>query len=105
MKVGLGILYFLCIFAFGIAQLSIGFLGIEHHLGSLWAWLSLGAAVLFKFTLPVTIGVFFGAMNILGWHWFFALIFALPGLLVMVPGVFATILSLVMDQRAGFGRI
>lgn len=63
-------------------QLYAGFVGIEHHLGTGWAIGAVFLALLFRFTLPLTIGSFFGAMNVWGWHWFFALIFAAPGLVI-----------------------
>jgi hypothetical protein len=39
-------------------------------------------AVMFltRFSLPITVGSFFGAMNVWGWHWIGALVFAAPGL-------------------------
>jgi len=70
----------------GIAQLVAGFAGIDHSVGVLWACVALIAALVFRFTLPITIGAFFGAMNVWGWHWALSAIFAAPGLLLVVPG-------------------
>tara|TARA_B100002019_G_scaffold196513_1_gene170188 strand:+ start:2315 stop:2782 length:468 start_codon:yes stop_codon:yes gene_type:complete len=80
---GLGAIFFL---GFAIVQAAIGYLGIEYHLGSGWALGLLIAAFTFQFSLPLTIGTFFGAVDVLGWHWFGALLITLPGLLFMIPG-------------------
>lgn len=87
----LGGISFLAFVAYAIAQFVAGFVGIEHHLGLVWACLALVAALGLRFTLPITIGAFFGAMNVWGWHWFFAAIFVAPGLVVMIPGVLVAI--------------
>lgn len=88
----IGVIAFL---GFSLAQLAVGFAGIEDWAGSFWAWAALICAIPFRFTLPITIGAFFGAMNVLGWHWALALLFATPGLLFMVPGLLAAGFSLV----------
>ena len=80
---GLGAIFFL---GFAIVQAAIGYLGIEYHFGSGWALGLLIAAFIFRFSLPLTIGTFFGAVDVLGWHWVGALLITLPGLLFMVPG-------------------
>ena len=95
MSAVIGIIGFLAFLAFGIAQLAAGFDGIEQGIGSFWAWAALVAALGFRFTLPITIGAFFGAMNVWGWHWALAALFAAPGLLLVIPGVLASIISLV----------
>ena len=62
----LGIAGFLAFLVFGLAQIVAGFAGIQHGLGAGWAWAALIAAFMFRFTLPITIGAFFGAMNVWG---------------------------------------
>jgi len=79
---------------YGIAQIWAGYIGIDHHLGSGWAIAAVVVAFLFRFSLPITIGSFFGAMNVWGWPWYGALIFAVPGLAfmaLMIPGALASI--------------
>lgn len=87
---GLG---FVAILVLGIVQLIAGFQGIEFHLGLWAAVLALIAAVMFRFMLPMTIGAFFGATDVWGWHWVAALILTVPGLLFMVPMVMANIVE------------
>ena len=80
---GVGVIFFLLV---GIAQIVIGYMGIEYHLGSGWAIGFLIASLAFRISFPLTIGTFFGALDVLGWSWIGALLITLPGLLLMVPG-------------------
>lgn len=89
----LGVVGFIAFLAFGLAQLAAGYAGIEHHLGWGWAVAASVAALGFRFTLPITIGAFFGALDVWGWHWALAALFAAPGLIFVVPGVIASIIS------------
>lgn len=81
------------------AQIVTGFIGIEYHTSIVWAWVALGAAFFLRFSLPITIGSFFGAMDVLGWPWYLALIFAAPGLLLVVPGSIVTVFSALRPKR------
>src|SRR5210317_1030929 len=73
----------------GLAQMIVGYIGIEYHLGSGWAIGAVVLALMFRFSLPLTIGTFFGAMDVFGFSFIVALLITLPGLLLMVPGVIA----------------
>jgi len=83
---GLGIIFFLL---FALVQAAIGFMGIEYHLGYGWAIGFLIAAFVLRFTLPLTIGTFFGALNVLDWPLIGAILITLPGLIFMIPGAIA----------------
>lgn len=87
----LGFMFYILMTVFGLAQLFVGYIGIEEHLGTFWAWSALAAVFFLRFTLPITIGTFFGAMDVLGWHWALALIFTAPGLIFVVPGMIVTL--------------
>ena len=91
----LNVFGFLAFFAFGLAQFVAGYAGIAFHLGTGWAIAAVIVGLMFRFTLPITIGAFFGAMNVWGWNWALAALFAAPGLIFVVPGVIATVFSLV----------
>lgn len=80
---GIGVIFFI---GFAVVQGAIGYLGIEHHFGSGWAIGVLVLAFVFRFTLPLTIGTFFGALDVFGWPWYGALLITLPGFLFMIPG-------------------
>ena len=83
---GFGVLLMLGI---GLAQMIIGYIGIEYHLGSGWAIGAVILALVFRFSLPLTVGTFFGAMDVFGFSFIVALLITLPGLLLMVPGAIA----------------
>ncbi len=97
MRIFLGLFAFLVFFAFSIMQLYAGFVGINLHLGTFLAFIALIMALLFRFTLPITIGAFFGAVDVWGWHWFFAILFVAPGLIFVIPGTFLKIISKIMN--------
>lgn len=87
----LGPIGFIVLAGVGIAQFVAGFVGIQDGLGTVCAGIALCVALFARFMLPITIGAFFGAMNVWGWHWALSLLFAAPGLLLMVPGILASI--------------
>jgi len=89
----MGGLIFIGVIFYGIAQLSVGYLGIEDLFGGGWAIAALIGSVIFRFTLPITIGAFFGATEVLGWHWVAALVFTAPGLLFVIPAVVSSVLE------------
>jgi hypothetical protein len=89
---GLGVIAFL---GFGIAQLFAGYAGIDYHFGAIWAFAAIFLALGLRFTLPITIGAFFGAMDAWHWHWALAAIFAAPGLALVIPGVIAALIETV----------
>ena len=69
----------------------IGFLGIQEFMepyryGTFLAWVIIFLSVFFRFTfLLLTTGVFLGLINILEWHWIFAIIFTLPSFFFIFP--------------------
>jgi len=88
-----GCLFMIVMLSYGLAQIWAGFIGIDHHLGSGWASAAVAVAFILRFSLPITVGSFFGAMDVWGWHWAGALAFAAPGLAfmaLMIPGTLAS---------------
>jgi hypothetical protein len=83
---GFGVILMLGI---GLAQMVIGYIGIEYHFGAGWAIGAVVLALMFRFSFPLTIGTFFGAMDVFGFSFIVALLITLPGLLLMVPGAIA----------------
>jgi len=69
----------------------IGFLGIQELMkpypyGTFLAWVIILLGIFYRFTfLLLTIGVFFGIINILEWHWIIALLFTLPSFIFIFP--------------------
>ena len=85
---------FFAVIAFGLAQFIAACAGITEHLGVFGAAGILMASLFFRFTLPVTIGAFFGAMDVWGFPWSIAALFAAPGLIFLVPSVAISMLRL-----------
>lgn len=73
-------------FGIGIAQLVLGFGGIDYHLGSWFAWGSVILAFL-GFTIPITIGTYFGVVDVLGLPWWLGILIASPGIVLMFPSL------------------
>ena len=69
----------------------VGFLGIQflmepYQYGNFFAWVIILFSIFYRFTfLLLTIGVFFGIINVLEWHLIFAILFTLPSLLFIFP--------------------
>lgn len=99
MKTMLGILALGAFLAYAGTQIAAGYAGIAHGMGPSWALAAVLAAVWLRFTLPITLGAFFGATHVWGWHWAAALAFAAPGLVCVLPGVILAIFSLATGPK------
>lgn len=93
MQALLGVGGFILFMGYGILQIVAGYAGIDYHIGAIWAGVAIVAAFMFRFTLPITIGAFFGAMDVWHWHWAWAALFAAPGLAFLIPGVIMSIIE------------
>jgi len=57
-----------------------------YKYGTFFAWIIIIFSIFYRFTfLLLTIGVFFGIINVLEWHMIFAVLFTLPSLLFIFP--------------------
>ena len=83
----------------GVVQLVIGFLGIEYHFGEIWAFIAAFAAFFLRIMFPMTIGCYFGAVDVLGWEWYSALLITAPGLLFMAPAMIGVIIESLTNKR------
>jgi hypothetical protein len=83
----------LAFLSFSLLQVYAGFIGIDFYFGKTWAIAAIILAMLFRFTLPITIGALFCATDVWGWHWFVALLFVSPGLIFTIPGLFLSIIA------------
>lgn len=87
---GFGCFALICILGYGLFQAYAGYVGIAYHLGIGWAIAAILAAIFIRFSLPLAIGSFFGAMNVWGWPWYGALAFSFPMLALMIPGILSS---------------
>lgn len=81
------IIGFILFIIYGVAQIVAGYMGIDFHLGAIWAGVAIFAAFFLRFTLPITIGAFFGAMDVWQWRWSLAALFVASGLVFIIPGI------------------
>ena len=89
----------LILIGIGIAQLIIGFQGIEYHFGEIWAFIALFAAFFLRIMFPLTIGCYFGAVDVLGWEWYSALLITAPGFLFIAPSMIGAIIQTLTNKR------
>ncbi len=92
-------LWIFFILGLGIVQAVAGYLGIQDGVGTGWAVAAIIVYFMFRFTLPITVGAFFGAMNVWEWHPILAFLFAAPGLLFMIPGLLVVIIQSLKSKR------
>lgn len=70
---------------FGTGYLAIAFSGLENQFGLAWAGAALIILILFNITIPLSVGSYFYATSVLGWHWFEAILFTLIVVTIIVP--------------------
>jgi len=92
----LGGIFFLLV---GIVQIYVGYIGIEYHLGAGFAIGALALGFIFRIMFPLTIGTFFGALDVWGWPWYGALALAAPGLLFIVPALVTGAISTLFEKK------
>ena len=82
----LGIIVALFCFYVVVGFLGIQFLMEPYQYGTFFAWIIILFSIFYRFTfLLLSIGVFFGIINVLEWHLIFAILFTLPSLLFIFP--------------------
>jgi hypothetical protein len=89
-----GCMFMLLFLGYGLIQMYAGYIGISAKWGTGWAIGALVACFGLRLSLPLTIGSFFAARDLWGWHWGWALVFAAPGLAymaLMIPGVITSL--------------
>ena len=84
--ISIGIIISLFCFYVVVGFLGIQFLMEPYQYGTFFAWVIILFSIFYRFTfLLLTIGVFFGIINVLEWHLIFAILFTLPSLLFIFP--------------------
>ncbi len=88
-----GILFIFLFFILAIFHLVIGFIGINYLIENMGfkdfsILLSIFTTIIclyFRVFLPLTIGTFFGIIYVFEWHWIFAILLTLPGIIFLIP--------------------
>lgn len=94
---GVGIILWVALYllylGYGIVLLGLGFIGIEEHFGSIWAWIALGFGIILQITFPLSIGAFFALKDVFDLHWLLSLVIVMPGILYLAPAMVLALLS------------
>jgi hypothetical protein len=89
--------------AFCIAALALcglAWLGLEDSFGWRWALGGVVIALMVRVNIPVLVGLYLYALNILHWNQVESLAFALPGLLIIVPSMAVEVFSVLVGAMA-----
>ena len=79
----------------GLVQVVAAFQGLALLIGPVWVVVVLVASLfLGLFPIVVTVGAFMGMLKVWDWPWYFAALFAAPGLLFMAPALMAGALQI-----------
>ena len=66
-------------------HIIVGFLGLQYYFGSIMGIFLIIMCFLLKFFIPISIATFFGALNVIEWHWIPSLLISLPGIIFLKP--------------------
>lgn len=89
---------FIAVLIAGIAQLYLGYVGIEDWLGFGWALGALALAFFTRIMLPLTIGTYWAMTKVFGYEWWVGVLVAAPGLLLIVPAMVSDVLGKVFNR-------
>jgi hypothetical protein len=87
-----------------LVALAAGFAGFDHFMPWWAAALLFGLALILGLEMVLPLAVFLGAWLAWEWHWLAALLFAAPGLLVVIPTISAVALGS-LAERLPFSRL
>lgn len=83
----MGLIAVVLVLGLGLAQLFLGFMGLDYLFGLWAAFLGIALVFMFRVFLPMTIGAWFGAVEVMGWPWWAGVMIVAPGLLFIVPAM------------------
>lgn len=82
-----GYLLGLAFCAIALILCGIAWIGLENAFGWQWALGGVALAAAVRLNIPVVVGLYFYAQTVLGWPMVESIAFALPGFLILTPGV------------------
>lgn len=91
-----GCLIMAVVLLFGLFQIFIGLAGIEDEFGFWWMIAASAALFIARLTFPISIGVFYYAVNQWDWDWYWAALFAFPMVALQVIAYSADAITSVM---------
>lgn len=78
----------------------LAWIGLDDQFGWRWALGGVIIAILVRLNLPVVVGLYFYAHNVLDLQMAESIAFALPGLLIIAPSVATTVLGMLVGTAA-----
>lgn len=91
----LGLAILLLIFGVFFFFVGTAYDGLEDSFGRGWAIAGIVCLFVFRIGLPIVIGVYLAATNLWGWEWYWAVLLAMPGLILAVPALVVIFLGFV----------
>lgn len=91
--------YMIGVLAYSGFAIFAAYLGLANSLSLGWSIGILVISLFFRFSLPIVVGAFLGALHVWHWHWALALLFAAPGLAFMIPSVVAALMAALPWKR------
>ena len=85
--------------AVGIVQIWLGFLGIEYLTHTFVAFLAVLALFFARIILPLTIGTYFGAVEVMGWEPIVGIFLAVPGFFFILPSMLLAAMEPLFSQN------
>lgn len=95
---GGGCLIMAVVLLFGLFQIFIGLAGIEDEFGFWWMIAASAALFIARLTFPISIGVFYYAVNQWDWDWYWAALFAFPMVALQVIAYSADAITSVLKM-------
>lgn len=95
---GGGCLIMAVVLLFGLFQIFIGLAGIEDEFGFWWMIAAIAALSIARLTFPISIGVFYYAVNQWDWDWYWAALFAFPMVALQIIAYSADAITSVMKM-------
>lgn len=93
LRVGGFSIWFFCLTALYLSQVALGVMGLDY-LGGPWAAIAgIAAAMLLSFSIPLTVGTYFGVVYVLDWPWWAGILIAAPGIALLAPAFLLSILG------------
>lgn len=79
---------------------AFAWLGLDDMFGWRWALGAVVAGLLVRVNIPILVGLYFYALNILGWGQAESIAFAMPGLLIIVPSMAIEVFTVLVGAPA-----
>lgn len=95
-----GFLLGLAFCAAALILCAIAWVGLNDEFGWRWALGGIVLSALMRINFAVVAGLYFYAFNIMGWPMTDSIVFAVPGMLIIAPGVATSVFGALVGTAA-----